>query len=298
MVQKQITDKGEVLSCTESMIVTDFETGEMICQNCGRILQENVADIRKESITFTQSEHAPTSITIHDMGLSTIIGKYNRDFVGRPLDHEMKQSMRRMRLWDSRSKATTTSRRNLRIALYEMIKIKEKLGLSDAVIDRAAYLYRKAAKAQLIRGRTVKSIIGACLYAACRDMGATRTIIDISNQLQEKRKLIAKAYRMLFQNLPLTVPVIDPTNYIIKFANNLQIPENTKREAIKIFDTLKEKEVTAGKNPHAVAAAVLYMAGIKTNVDITQQAIMRISGITTVTIRNRLQDYKKYIEFP
>lgn len=298
MVQKQITDKGEVLSCTESMIVTDFETGEMICQNCGRILQENVADIRKESITFTQSEHAPTSITIHDMGLSTIIGKYNRDFVGRPLDHEMKQSMRRMRLWDSRSKATTTSRRNLRIALYEMIKIKEKLGLSDAVIDRAAYLYRKAAKAQLIRGRTVKSIIGACLYAACRDMGATRTIIDISNQLQEKRKLIAKAYRMLFQNLPLTVSVIDPTNCIIKFANNLQIPENTKREAIKIFDTLKEKEVTAGKNPHAVAAAVLYMAGIKTNVDITQQDIMRISGITTVTIRNRLQDYKKYIEFP
>ena len=298
MVQKQITDKGDILSCTESVIITDFETGEMICQNCGRILQENVADIRKESNTFTQSEHAPTSITMHDMGLSTIIGKYNRDFVGRPLDHEMKQSMRRMRLWDSRSKATTTSGRNLRIALYEMIKLKEKLGLSDAVIDRAAYLYRKAAKAQLIRGRTVKSIIGACLYAACRDMGTTRTIIDISNHLQEKRKLIAKAYRMLFQNLPLTVPVTDPTNCIIKFANNLQIPENTKREAIKIFDTLKEKEVTAGKNPHAVAAAVLYMAGIKTNVDITQQDIMRISGITTVTIRNRLQDYKKYIEFP
>ena len=298
MVQKQITDKGDILSCTESVIITDFETGEMICQNCGRILQENVVDIRKESNTFTQSEHAPTSITMHDMGLSTIIGKYNRDFVGRPLDYEMKQSMRRMRLWDSRSKATTTSVRNLRIALYEMIKLKEKLGLSDAVIDRAAYLYRKAAKAQLIRGRTVKSIIGACMYAACRDMGTTRTIIDISNQLQEKRKLIAKAYRMLFQNLPLTVPVTDPTNCIIKFANNLQIPESTKREAIKIFDTLKEKEVTAGKNPHAVAAAVLYMAGIKTNVDITQQDIMRISGITTVTIRNRLQDYKKYIEFP
>ena len=298
MVQKQITDKGEILSCTESVIVTDFETGEMICQNCGRILQENVADIRKESSTFTQSEHAPTSITMHDMGLSTIIGKYNRDFVGRPLDHEMKQSMKRMRLWDSRSKAATTSGRNLRIALYEMIKLKEKLGLSDAVIDRAAYLYRKAAKAQLIRGRTVKSIIGACLYAACRDMGTARTIIDISNQLQEKRKSTAKAYRMLFRNLPLTVPVTDPTSCIIKFANNLQIPESTKREAIKIFDTLKEKEVTAGKNPHAVAAAVLYMAGIKTNVDITQQDIMRISGITTVTIRNRLQDYKKYIEFP
>jgi transcription initiation factor TFIIB len=294
MVQKFITNK--VLSCSESIIITDFETGEIICQNCGRILQENITDTRKEERSFTQDQHAPTSLTMHDMGLSTIIGKYNRDFVGNPLGYEMKQSMKRMRMWDSRSQAKTSSEKNLRIALYEMVKLKEKLGLSDAVVDRAAYLYRKAARAQLVRGRTVKSIVGACVYAACRDMETTRTIIDISNHLQEKRKLIARAYRILFQNLRLTVPVTDPINCIIKFANNLQIPEITKREAIKFFDILKEKELTAGKNPNAVAATVIYMAGIKTNINLSQHEITRISGITSVTIRNRLQDYKKYIE--
>src|SRR3989344_5170801 len=290
MVQKLIENK--VLSCSESIIITDFETGEMICKSCGRILQENITDTRKEERTFTQDQHAPTSLTMHDMGLSTIIGKYNRDFVGKPLGFRSKQSMNRMRIWDSRSQAKTSSEKNLRIALYEMVKLKEKLGLSDAVIDRAAYLYRKAAKAQLVRGRTVKSIVGACVYAACRDMETTRTIIDISNHLQEKRKLIAKAYRILFQNLRLTVPVTDPINCIIKFANNLQIPEITKRDAIKIFDTLKEKELTAGKNPNAVAATVIYMAGIKTNINLSQHEITRISGITSVTIRNRLQYYK------
>ena len=294
MVQKLITNK--VLSCSESIIITDSETGEIICQSCGRILQENITDIRKEDRSFTQDQHMPTSLTMHDMGLSTIIGKYNRDFVGKPLGYAMKQSMKRMRIWDSRSQAKTSSEKNLRIALYEMVKLKEKIGLSDAIIDRAAYLYRKAAKAQLVRGRTVKSIVGACVYAACRDMETTRTIIDISNHLQEKRKLIARSYRILFQNLRLTVPVTDPINCIIKFANNLQIPEITKREAIKIFDTLKEKELTAGKNPNAVAATVIYMAGIKTNINLSQHEIARISGITSVTIRNRLQDYKKYIE--
>lgn len=296
MVQKLIENKGEILSCSESIVITDFETGEMICQNCGKILQENMTDARKER-SFTQNQHISTSLTMHDMGLSTIIGKTNHDFVGKPLGYEMKQSMKRMRLWDSRSQVRTSSERNLRIALYEMVKLKDKLALSDAVIERAAYLYRKAAKAQLIRGRTVKSIVGACVYTACRDMETTRTIIDISNHLQEKRKLIAKAYRMLFQNLRLTVPVTDPINCIIKFANNLQIPEITKREAIKIFDTLKEKELTAGKNPNAVAATVIYMAGIKTNINLPQHEITRVSGITSVTIRNRLQDYKKYIEW-
>ena len=216
--------------------------------------------------------------------------------MGKPLGYEMKQSMKRMRLWDSRSKAKTTSERNLRSALYEMAKLKEKMGLSDAVIERAAYFYRKAAKARLVRGRTIKSVVGACMYAACRDMDTTRTIIEIADHLQERRKLIAKSYRMLFQNLRLTISIPDPINSIIKFANNLQLPETTKREAIKIFDTLKEKELTAGKKPDAIAASVIYMACIKTNVNLSQSEISRISGISAVTIRNRFDDFRKYVK--
>jgi len=296
MVQKLIANKGEILSCSESIIITDYETGEMFCQSCGRILQEKITDVRKEEGSFTQNQHMPTSLTMHDMGLSTIIGKSNHDFVGKPLGYEMKQSMKRMRVWDSQSQVKTTSERNLRSALYEMLKLKEKLALSDTVIERAAYFYRKAAKARLVRGRTIKSIVGACMYAACRDMDTTRTIIEIADHLQERRKLIAKSYRMLFQNLRLTISIPDPINSIIKFANNLQLSETTKREAIKIFDTLKEKELTAGKKPDAIAASVIYMACIKTNVTLSQSEISRISGISGVTIRNRFDDFRKYVE--
>ena len=296
MVQKLIANKGETLSCNESIIITDYETGEMFCQNCGRILQEKSTDVKKEGGSFTQNQHMPTSLTMHDKGLSTIIGKSNHDSVGKPLSYEMKKSMKRMRVWDSQSQVKTTAERNLRSALYEMLKLKEKLALSDAVIERAAYFYRKAAKAQLVRGRTIKSIVGACMYAACRDMDTTRTIIEIADHLQERRKLIAKSYRMLFQNLRLTISIPDPINSIIKFANNLQLSETTKRDAIKIFDTLKEKELTAGKKPDAIAASVIYMACIRTNINLSQSEISRISGISGVTIRNRFDDFRKYIE--
>jgi len=296
MVQKVIANKEEILSCSESIIITDYETGEMICQNCGRILQEKITDVKKEEGSFTQNQHMPTSLTMHDMGLSTIIGKSNHDFVGKPLGYEMKKSMKRMRLWDSQSQVKTTSERNLRSALYEMLKLKEKLALSDAVIERAAYFYRKAAKARLVRGRTIKSIVGACMYAACRDMDTTRTIIEIADHLQERRKLIAKSYRMLFQNLRLTISIPDPINSIIKFANNLQLSETTKRDAIRIFDMLKEKEFTAGKKPDAIAASVIYMACIRTNIDLSQSKLSRISGISGVTIRIRFDDFRKYIE--
>lgn len=292
--------KGEILSCDESIVITDYETSELICQKCGRVLQENISDNRKERSFPGEKDNSQVgdgiSLAIHDMGLSTIIGRSNTDFVGRQLSSEMKQSMYRMRLWDSRSQTKSSSEKNLRVALYEMYKLKDKLGLSDTIIERAAYVYRKAAKTNLVRGRSIRSMVGACMYVACREMDKTRTIIDISNQLQEKPKLIAKSYRILFQNLKLTVPIPDVINCIIKIANNLEIPENTTREAIHMFDTLKERRLTAGKKPDAIAATVIYMAGIKTGVNLSQLKISKVSGITGITIRNRYKEYVKYVD--
>jgi transcription initiation factor TFIIB len=101
---------------------------------------------------------------------------------------------------------------------------------------------------------------------------------------------------MLFQHLRLTVSIPDPIKCIVKIANNLEIPENTKREAIHIFDTLKEKKLTAGKKPDVVAATVIYMASIKTGINLSQQKISKVSAISGVAMRNRYNDYMQYVE--
>lgn len=277
--------------CVDCIEITDFETNEIICQKCGIVLQDN--KISNENIeTFVKN----SSLRFHDMGLATVIGKFNCDSKGKSLDYNTRQAMNRMRLWDSRSQTKNTSDRNLRIALSEMDKLKEKLGLSDSIIERSSYLYRKAIRAQLIRGRSIKGIVGACMYVACREMDTTRTIRDISKNLQESRSSIARNYRMLFQHLKLTTSLQDPIKCIVKIANNLEISENTKREAINIFDILKERKLTAGKKPDVVAATVIYMAIIKTKVDLSQQKIAKVSGITAVSIRNRYQEYIKHVK--
>ncbi len=301
IVQKLGSEKGENSANTKGTTITDFETGEIICQNCGVVLQDKISHNRKNDDIFTNNtchSHIGNRSTLrfHDMGLATTINKFNHDSAGKPIDYKMRLTMKRMRLWDARSQVKNSSERNLRTALSEMEKLKEKLCLSDAITERSAYIYRKASKAKLIHGRSVKGIAGACVYIACREMETARTINDISKILQENRGLIAKNYRMLFQNLRLAVSAPDPIKCIVKIANNLEIPENTKREAVAIFDTLKEKELTAGKKPDTVAAAVIYMASIKTDVNLSQQKITDVSGITGVTIRNRYKEYVKYVK--
>ncbi len=300
IAQKSCSEE-EKSECMDSMKMTDFETGEIVCQKCGEVLQDDATWSRRNDNTFTKNTYhfqinSRSPLRYHDMGLSTVIDKYNQDSKGNPINYKMRQEMNRLRLWDSRSQAKNTFQRNLRASLSEMEKLKEKLCLSDAIIERSAYIYRKAAKAQLIRGRRINGIVGACVYIACREMGVTRTIIDISKNIQESRSSIAKNYRMLFQNLKLTISVPDPLKCIIKISNNLEIPENTKREAVHIYDILREKELTSGKKPDTVAATVIYMACIKTGINLSQQKISKISGITGVTIRNRYKDYLKYVK--
>lgn len=292
--------QSSLITCSHDKLVFDQDRGESVCSECGEVTEQRMNDERPELIyddSIDNRRTGPaTTLAIHDRGLSTMMGKSNHDATGKPFSHEMQRNVRRMRLWDSRTKIRTSSENNLRTALGEIGKLKEKMGLSDAVVERASFLYRKSSEANLIRGRSVKSVVGACMYAACRDMDTHRTIIDISKHLQERRKVVAKSYRTLFRELGLSTPLADPIKGIIRFANNLKIPESAKREAVSIFDILSEKDVVAGKKPDAVSAAAIYMACIKTNASISQQAISRVSGISTVTIRNRINEFSRHVK--
>lgn len=295
MIIQNVQDEN---SCIHLTSLFDDNTGEQICRKCGQILDNNIIDYSYDGFNedLKNLRTGPKiSITIHDGGLSTVIGRSNFDSSGKAVSHGMKGNLSRMRMWDSRSKFSSTAHWNLSIALVEINKLKEKMSLSDAIIERAAYFYRKASEKKLIRGRTVKGIVGACIYAACRDLGTTRTIIEISKCMAERRNIIAKSYRLLFQQLSLEVPVPDSTSSIIRFSNNLELSEKIKRDAIFFLDTLKERQVVAGKKPDSVAATVVYMACIKNNESVSQQKISEISGITSITIRNRLKEFTKYV---
>ena len=134
MLKNTFTSGPKCPACTNTKIVTDHDTGELFCANCGLVITDKVTDTNAEWRSFSKDggadptrTGAPTSLTMHDRGLSTIIGAVNKDASGKPLSTSMKSSIERLRTWDSRSQAHTSSDRNLRQALNEMSKLKDKL---------------------------------------------------------------------------------------------------------------------------------------------------------------------------
>lgn len=299
MLKSPILSGPKCPSCGNKKIVTDQDTGELFCGNCGFVVTDKIADTGAEWRSFSNDEvnrtrvGAGTSITMHDMGLSTIIGTQNKDSTGKPLTSAMKNSIERLRTWDSRTQAHSSADRNLRQALNEMDKLKDKLALTDAVIEKSAYIYRKAMEKKLVRGRSIQGLVAACLYASCRNTETPRTLDDIAKGINIRRKDVARCYRLIFRELELKMPVVDPVKGVSRIASIAKLTEKSKRKAIEILEKAKKLGIVAGKDPMGIAAAALYLACIGTGEVKSQKDISIASGVTEVTIRNRCAGLRK-----
>lgn len=95
---------------------------------------DNVQDSRSEWLSSTPVDDRvdggrirtgmPTSLARHDKGLTTIIGTEDKDASGRKIDGAMRTTMERLRTWNFRTHADTSTNRNLIRAFTELDIIK------------------------------------------------------------------------------------------------------------------------------------------------------------------------------
>ncbi len=284
--------------CKNGRPIADPESGEMVCSDCGLVFSEKAPENRAEWRNFGSEKNdrartgSPVSLSQHDMGLNTVIGYNNKDSRGQNIDASMHSTMKRLRTYDFRSQAHTSTDRNLMRAFGELGRQRDKLGMSDAMIDKTAYIYRKALGKGLVRGRSTSAILAAAIYIACREMGAVRSLKDVGEITDVKRKVISRSYRILIQQLEMIIPVIDPTKCIAMIANKAKLSEKSKRMAIDIMKELTDTEASAGKRPMGLAATILYLSCLRNEEAVTQKDIAEAAGVTEVTIRNRIKDLK------
>ena len=175
---------------SDLLLITDPDSGEDICNKCGMIVSDKIQDINRpewrnmfDTVEINNRRRRtgiPISLARHDMGLSTVIGRTDRDASGKKIDAAMHTTMQRLRTWDSRAPIHASSDISLIQAFNKLHILKDKLALPYAVVEKAAYIYRKAQYKKLSRGRLVSGLMAASVYAACRDMSTLRTLKDIA----------------------------------------------------------------------------------------------------------------------
>ena len=225
-----------------------------------------------------------SSLTKNDMGLSTIIGKANRDASGKLLEQDMMLTVGRMRKLDRRIIDNTGINGNLIVALDRLDKLKDNLAVSDTVAEMAAHIYRKAWKSGVVRHRYPTPYVAVAMYAACKYTSTLRTIEEIAKASNISRKKFQKAYTRFVLDMDMKVPQIDTIQCVARIASNASITERTKRYAIKILNETMGHDDLVSRRPISLAVAALYLACVKNGDGKTWQDIAEAANCGTMHI--------------
>jgi len=283
-------------------------TGDLLCSNCGIVLFQHMIDPGAEWRAFNNDEKekksrvgAPLTLTMHDKGLSTNIDYRDVDALGKVLSPKKREQAKMLRKWHSHMRANSSIDRNLTRALYELERICSQLNLSRSVKDRAAFIYRNAIRNNLIRGRSIESMIAACIYTACRYRSIPLLREDIITVSHVKRKDLNRCYSLIYDQLQKDnlkhninpskgIPLNSPKNFLARYSAELGLSSQTQLYAGRILDYAMKLRILGGKDPSGLAAAALYIAAIKNDEKRTQRDIATVASITEVTVRNRYKD--------
>ena len=280
--------------CESINLTYDPQRGEVICNDCGLLIEEKMVDTGHEvHAQFDRSEKksrggAPLSIQKFDKGLTTNVGEISDIY---RLEGKQTRKFLRLKKWQER--VSTSIERNLRLAMAELRRVASFLSLPRVVGDEAARVYNFVLQRGLVRGRSMESVIAACIYAACRSYNIPRTLDEIANASDVERKEIGRTYRFIIRKLSIKVTPSSPKDYISRFASILSLSPKTQNESLKILKKADISELTSGRGPAGIAAAALYVAALINDEKKTQREVADVAGITEVTIRNR---YKELIE--
>ena len=266
---------------SESSLVLDKESGEVICNICGRV-------IANKELTIEQSTHGLDNLMVsnsrmYDKGLPTVIGSIHKDFDGRTLPADAKVKFGRLRLLDNRIKSESSPSAIVKPFLL-LDGVKAKLAIPDHAAEKAVYLFRKF-MTQPRQPRRYSSMMLASLYAACRITGTPRTIQEIAAASDVRKRMIVRDYRILVESLDLSFEPYKPSEFVTRICTGLGLTEKIRRHAVYILAKVKQ-DIFYGKSPMALAAAAVYIS-CKSNAErINQWKIASLVGISNVSLRN------------
>ena len=277
--------------CGGINLIWNKDKGEIICKDCGLVVEDKMVDFDQEWREFDSEAAArkrrtgaPMSYTQFDQGLGTDVGK-KADLYALG---KQKNKFFRLRKWQQR--ISTAIERNLKLALAELKRVSSYLKLPGNVEEEASRIYTLAVQKGLVRGRSMESVVAGALYAACRRHDVPRTLDELSEASGIEKKEIGRTYRFITRELVIKILPSNPADYIARFASALKLSAETQTKSVEIIEHAQGVELTSGRGPTGIAAAALYVAALINGEKRTQREVADVAGVTEVTIRNRYKE--------
>lgn len=276
-------------------VIYDYENGEKLCKTCGMVVQDKIYDTELDTNFYKCKSDMktvmPHSFNLNHNGMSTYIAGYDATSSKRFSNRKEQNKIEFLTQVFSCSNKNS----NLKIVIDLLNRLRDKLSLTSVCIEEASVYYKKALGKSLIKGRSIKEMIVACVYLVCKKTNIPRTLAEISQIVEADEIFAARCYRLLMRELKITHVQFKPTIFIRKIADEANISERTARESIDLLLAIQNENVFSGKNSLSIAAAILYITCRKHRQKISQARIASAANINIMTLRKRLSEVRNVI---
>uniref|UniRef100_A0A5B7B3G2 Putative Cyclin-like family protein n=1 Tax=Davidia involucrata TaxID=16924 RepID=A0A5B7B3G2_DAVIN len=277
-------------------VVFDHSAGDMVCSECGLVLEAHSIDETSEWRTFANESGdndpvrvgGPTNPLLADGGLSTVISKPN----GATGDY-LSSSLGR---WQNRG---SNPDRSLIQAFKAIATMSDRLGLVATIKDRANEIYKKVEDQKPLRGRNQDAILAACLYIACRQEDKPRTVKEICSVANgATKKEIGRAKEFIVKQLEVEMGqsvemgTIHAGDFLRRFCSHLGMTNQAVKAAQEAVQ--KSEELDIRRSPISIAAAVIYTITQLSDEKKLLKDISLATGVAEGTIRNSYKDLYPY----
>jgi len=274
----------------KTSLIGDVERGEYVCPSCGFVENDRIVDNGPEWKAIDSEDKmkkvrtgAPTSLTLHDMGLSTQIGETVNGHNDKNAD--------RMRKWHQRLKTSSSKERGLANVLGRINEYSSVLNLPKSTSETAALVYRRSLSSGMAKSKSIKGMASASIYLACRKCGTSKSMKEIADVSGLPKSTIAKYYRLILKEVEKEyIPVHSLDLFISKLVNTAGLDTKIQVHATRMSNQINDRKLTNGKSPAGIAAAFVYISSVLLGEKIPQREIAEYAGVTEVTIRNRTRE--------
>ena len=297
------TIEGHTKPCVECGAVDwdlDAVRGEVACNSCGLVVEDNVIDPGAEWTNHNDGQDRsrvgnPTTYTLADKGLNTTIDARDLNsgsISTRGMSSKARRDWRRRRVIDERSKTNKSRERNL-IRANQLIR--DKSELPSSMQEETARLYRKLSGEGFVTGRSIAGVAAACVYLVARQFNVPKQIPDVAERFHIGEKELSRLIRQVSRKLNMH-KITSPDQYFDKFVSDLELPPVDLKEVHRLWSLIVEfEEEWQGKKPMGIAAALIYQASQNVDNSRTQSDICSIANVSEVTLRGINRDLSNLI---
>ena len=283
------------IECNSRDITTDYDRGEIFCQDCGLVLDDEMLE---ETSHGREKAGDRTSERTHErQKVSYVLGaKVGNRMVDGSFDRSKLGN--KLRRYDQRSISTVQKTQIKGISACKMLA--SNLDASDDIKEQCAYTYKKLWKDHIFRGQSLEVRAAAILYWVYKSNGMNRKIHEIIQHNGAHPRQVTKLVRKIASHFrkPWLLSERNMAGDIEKYCSLMQMEQRAIAETQKLAIPIEQMgEALCLSMNTGFIAAIIYMGIRCRNYSYrTQRDISDACGITEVTLRNNFKEICKYMK--